>query len=76
MFLAPVYLSWPRSIQEVLRFHQIALYVHALVLTEAAATQMVRRVRKRLTIQPSGFAPSQKKPPSSLSARECLINFY
>jgi ATP synthase protein I len=43
-----------------LRFHQIDLYVHALVLTEAAATQMVRRVRKRLTMRPSGSLHRKK----------------
>jgi hypothetical protein len=51
-----------RFIQEVLRFHQIALYVHALVLTEAAAIHTVRRARKRLTCPGIRFRHIAKKP--------------
>ena len=41
-------MSGPVHSRGFARFHQIALYDHALAMTEAAATQMVRRVRKRL----------------------------
>jgi hypothetical protein len=59
-------LNYPGSFK-LLRYHRVAQYVHALVLTEVATIHKVRRVPERRMYR--GFRPIAKKSLSSLLAR-------